>query len=92
MADGRVAAVCAGRVSVVFALAAAVRAIGRDAAAHHLDDKHYPYVHRLASANAWTLVGTSCLGRVAGVRNRRDNRYNPLVAPNHSTGRASMLN
>ena len=91
MADGRVASMCAGRVSVVFALAAAVRAIGLDVADHHLDSKHYPHIHRLAPAGPWTSVGTSWLDYAAGVRIRRNHGCNHPVAPNHST-RAAVLN
>ena len=43
------------------------------------------------SANAWTSVGASCLGYVAGVRIRRDDRCNHPGAPNHSTGRDAVL-
>ena len=80
MADGRVTSVRSGRVSVVFALDAAVHEIGFDIAAHHLDGEHHPDVHRLASARGRTPVGTSGLGFVAAVRIGRGYRRGDPVA------------
>src|SRR5271169_1708442 len=91
MADGRVTSMCAGRVSVVFALAAAVHAIGLDTSDHHLDGEYYPNVHRLASAHTWTSVCASGLDCAAGVWICRNDCCNHPVAPNHSTGGAAVL-
>ncbi len=52
---------CAGRVSVVPALDAAVPAVGLDAADHHLDGQHYSHLLRLAFADAWSSVDRSGL-------------------------------
>jgi hypothetical protein len=52
LAHGGVAFMCAGRISLVPALAAAVPAVGLDAADHHLDSEHYPYLLCLASARS----------------------------------------
>jgi hypothetical protein len=41
VANGSIAFVCTGCVPLVFALASAIRAFGRDAADHHLDNQHY---------------------------------------------------
>ncbi len=80
MADGRVASVRSGRVSVVFALDAAIHEIGFDVADRHLDGEHHPDVHRLASAHGRTPVGASGLGFVAGVRIGRGHRRDDPVA------------
>ena len=72
---------CAGRVSVVPALAAAVPAVGLDAADHHLDGQHYSHLLRLAFAHAWSSVDGSWLDYVAGIWVRRDGRCNYRVSP-----------
>jgi len=91
VANGRVASMCAGRVSMVLALAAAVRAIGLDSAAHHLDGEHYPHVYRLASTHPWTSVCTSWVDYVVGIWIRRNDRCDYPVAPDHATGRDAGL-
>lgn len=92
MAHGSIASMRTGRISVVPSLAAAVRAVGIDAADHHLDGEHYPHLLRLASAHAWSPVAGSWVDHAAGIRMRRDDGCNHPVAPNHSTGRATVLN
>jgi hypothetical protein len=77
---------------MVPALAAAVPAVSLDAADHHLDGEHYPNLLRVASAHAWSSMVGSWLDYAAGIRMCRDNRCNHPVAPNHSTGRATVLN
>jgi hypothetical protein len=52
MADGGIARVCAGRVSVVPALATAISALDVDAAAHRLDGQYSANLHCLALAVA----------------------------------------
>ena len=59
LADGGFAGVRTGRIPVVPALAASVRAVGRDGAAHHLDRYHHSDVLRLALAHSWPRVGGS---------------------------------
>ena len=86
MADGRIAFMCSGGISLVFAVAAAVRAIGLDTPDPHLDGEHHPHVHRLASAHSGISVCASGLGDAAGIRSRRDNGRDHFVAPSHSAG------
>src|SRR6516165_11681595 len=92
MADGRVAPMRTGRVSVVFALAVAVRAIGLDTADHHLDGECYSHVYGLASAHTWTSVCAPPLDYGAGVWSRRDDRWNRSVAANRPMVRAAEFN
>ena len=70
LADGSIASMCAGRISLVPALAAAVRAVGLDGADHHLDSQHHPNLLRLAFAHAWSSVAGSWLDHAAGIRSR----------------------
>ena len=53
---------------MVFALDAAIPAIGLDSANHHLDSEHHPYLLRLASARTWTTVCRPRLDHAAGIR------------------------
>ena len=92
LADGSIAFMRTGRLSVVPALAAAVRAVGLDSADHHLDGEHHPNLLRLAFAHAWSAVVGSWLDYAAGIRSRGNGWCNHLVAPNHSTRRAVVLN
>ncbi len=92
VADGSIASMCTGRISVVSALAVAVPAVGLDGADHRLDGQHHPNLLRLAFAHARTSVAGSGLDYAAGIRMRGDGRCNHPVAPNHSTGRATVLN
>src|SRR5271169_6193383 len=91
MADGRLASMCPSGVSLVFALATAVCAIRLDSPDHYLDGKHYPHVHRLASAQPGTSVCASGLGDAVGVRSCGDCRWSRADTPNHSAGRADVL-
>ena len=84
MADGRVAPMRTGRVSVVFALAVAVRAIGLDTPDHRLDGEHYPHVHRLALAHTWPSICASRPDHAAGIWIRCDDRCGHSFAPNNS--------
>src|SRR5258708_39704320 len=92
MADGSIACMRTGGLSVVPALAPAVRAVGLDGADHYLDSEHHPNLLRLAFAHAWSSVAGSWLDYAAGIRMRRDGRCNHPVAPDHSTGRATVFN
>src|SRR5258708_34263054 len=92
LADGRLASLRLRRFSVVPALAPAVRAVGLDGADHYLDSEHHPNLLRLAFAHAWSSVAGSWLDYAAGIRMRRDGRCNHPVAPDHSTGRATVFN
>ena len=69
VADGCVASVCAGGVSLVPSVAASVRAIGVDGAAHRLDHQHSANFLRMALAHAWRPVDSSWLDCAAGIRN-----------------------
>ena len=65
LADGSIASVRTGRISMVPSLAAAVPAVGLDGADHHLDGEHYPYLLCLAFARTGTshgcfLAGSCC--------------------------------
>ena len=68
LADGSIASMCAGRISVVPALAAAVPAVGLDGADHHLDGEHHSDLLRLAFAHARSSVVGSWLDYAAGIR------------------------
>jgi hypothetical protein len=81
-----------GRLYVVPALAAAVHAVGLDAADHHLDREHHPNLLRLAFAHAWSSVVGSWLDYAAGIRMRGSGRCNYRVSPAHTTGHATVLN
>ncbi len=89
LADGSIASMRTGRVSLVLALAAAVSAVGLDAADHHLDGEHSPYLLRLAFAHAWASVVSSWLDYAAGIRIRGSDRCNHRVAPTHTTAAAA---
>ncbi len=91
LADGSIASVRTGRISMVPALAAAVPAVGFDAANHHLDGQHDPYLLRLASAQAWTSVGSSWLDYAAGIRVGGSGRGHYRVAPKHTSGFGAVL-
>src|SRR5215469_10455263 len=56
MADGSIAFVCTGFVSMVSAVAAAVHTVDINAAYRCLDIEHYVYLLCLASADSWTAV------------------------------------
>jgi hypothetical protein len=81
-----------GRLSVVLALAVAVRAVGLDAADHRLDSEHHPDLLRMASAYTWTSVVGSWLDYAAGIRICGSGRCNYRVSPAHTTGHATVLN
>ena len=92
MADGSIAFMRASRISVVPALVAAVPAVGLDGADHVLDSEHHPNLLRVAFAHAWSSMAGSWLDYAAGIRMRCDGRCNHHVAPDHSTGRATVFN
>src|SRR4051812_21988122 len=84
IANGGIARVCAGRVSVVPALVAAVPALGIDAAADGLDGQYFANLPGLALAVARAGVAGSRLGPAAGIwigcssrRDRVASRYGP---------------
>src|ERR1700686_1014775 len=92
VAHGSIASMRTGRLSVVPALAPAVRAVGIDGADHHLVSEHHPNLLRLAFAHAWSSVVGSWLDYAAGIWMRGSGRGNHPVAPSHSTGCATVLN
>ena len=93
MANGSISFVRACRIPMVSSLAAAISDVGLDDADHCLDGEHYPDLRQLAFAHTWASVGgASWLGDAAGIRMRRDDRCNHPLAPNHSTGRSTVLN
>ena len=67
MAHGSLASVCAGCVSVVLALAAAVHALDLDGARHDLDSEHPLNLLCLALAGGGASVGASRLGSGVGI-------------------------
>jgi hypothetical protein len=93
MANGSISFVRAGRIPMVSSLAAAISDVGLDAADHPLDGEHYPHLRHVALAHTWASVGVaSRLGNAAGIRMRRVDRCSHPVAPDHSTGRPTVLN
>jgi hypothetical protein len=92
MAHGSIASMRTGGISVVPSLAAAVPAVTLDAADHHLDGEHYPYLLRLASARTWTSVVSSWLDNAAGIRMRGRGRCNSRFAPDHTIGHRVKVN
>ena len=91
LADGSIAFMRAGSISMVSALAAAVPAVGLDGAAHRLDSQHHPNLLRLAFACAWSSVDTSWLDCAAGIRMRGNGRCNYRVSPTQTIGGSSVL-
>ena len=92
MAHRSIVPVCAGRISVVPSLAVAVRAVGLDGAADHLDNQHHPHLLRLAFARDWPAVGGSWLDYAAGIRIDGNSRCNYRASPIHTAGGGVMLN
>ena len=91
VADGSIASVCTGRISVVPALAAAVPAVGLDGADHHLDGQHHPDLLRLASARTWPSVVASWLDYAAGIwGSRRDGCSHLGAAPEMTRCRTEL--
>src|ERR1700704_2932986 len=76
MADGCIARVCTGRVSLVPAVAAAVPiavpALNLDGAAHGLDGQYFANVRSLALAIARICVAAPTLGLAGGIWVRRN--------------------
>jgi hypothetical protein len=70
LADGSVAFVRTGRISMVSFLDTAISEIGLDATDHHLDSEHHPHLRRLAFAHTGTPLVGSCLDDAAGIRSR----------------------
>src|ERR1700688_4501210 len=89
VADGRVASMCTGRISVVPALVAAVRALSLDSADHSLDGEYHSNVLRLASARSWPCVDRSGLDHVAEIRERA-RRCDCRVPPGRPTEGATL--
>jgi hypothetical protein len=93
VANGSNSFVRTRRIPVVSSVAAAISDVGLDAADHHLDREHYPDLRHVALAHTWSSVGgASELGNAAGIRMRGADGCNHSVAPNHSTGRATVFN
>src|SRR5258708_121666 len=59
LANGSIASLCSGRISMVPAVAAAVHKVDLNGAAHDLDFEHYSHLLCLASAHSWTAVVSS---------------------------------
>src|ERR1700735_3013020 len=76
---------CTRRISMVPSLAAAVPAVGLDAADHHLDGEHHPYLLRLASARTWASLVGSWLDYAAGIWIGGSGRCNYRVSPVQTT-------
>src|SRR5208282_870108 len=91
LADGSIALMRAGRISMVPALAAAVPAVGLDGADHHLDSQHHPNLLRLAFAHAWSPVVGSWLDHPARIRIRGSGRRNYRIATARTTGGNSNI-
>src|SRR5258707_1022718 len=70
LANGSIAFMCAGCISLVPAVAAAVHKVDLDGADHDLDFEHYSYLLCLASAHSWAAVVGSYLDHGAGIRIR----------------------
>src|SRR5438309_10956026 len=92
LADGSIAFMRTGRLSVVPALAPAVRAVGLDGADHHLDSEHHPNLLRLAFAHAWSSMAGSWLDYAAGIRSRGNCLCNYRVSPVQTAVGNPMLN
>ena len=91
MADGGIAFLCARRLSLVFALAAAVPKVGFDPAACHVDREHYPYLRRLAFAHTWKAMGGSWLDHAIGVWIRGSDSCNCWAVQAFANKSARML-
>ena len=86
LADGSITLLCTRRISLVSALAAAVLAVGLDAADHHLDGEHHPHIRAMALARTWASVGiASGLGNAAGIRMRGRGCWDYCVSPFYTT-------
>src|SRR5260370_17972025 len=92
LADGSIAFMRTGRLSVVPALAPAVRAVGLDGADHHLDREHHPNLLRLGFGDGWLSVVGSWLDYAGGIRMRGNGRCNHPVASVQTSGGNPMLN
>src|SRR5262249_28035314 len=90
LANGSVAFLCAGRLSMVPAVAAAVPALHFDTADRHLDCKHHSYILCLASSDTLTRVGCSGLDYASGVRFGGSNRRRHVLAPVPSISHLAM--
>jgi hypothetical protein len=85
--------VCTRRFPMVSSLAAAISDVGLDAADHPLDCEHYPRLRPMALARPWaSMGGASGLGDGGGIWMPGSGRRNHPAPPNHSTGRATVLN
>ena len=92
MAPGSNSLVCACRVSVVSALAAAVSDLGFDVADHRLERQHYPGLRHVALERSHGHLGNaSCLGNARGIRMRGNGRFNSVVAPHEASLRTEMI-
>ena len=91
LANGSIAFVCTGCISMVHAVAAAVPAIGLDAADHHLDIKHYPYLLCLALAHTGTAMGGSRLDFAVGIWIRGSGSRNHRIPSDQAIGRTTVL-
>ena len=75
MADGGVASVCAGCLSLVPALAVAFSALGKHAAAHRLDNQHFLNLRSVVSAATGIRLASSRLDPASGVWKRSGCRF-----------------
>ena len=91
LANDSIAFMCAGCISMVPAVAAAVRTVNHNVADHRLDSKHYSYFLCLAFARSGTAVVSSRLDAAAGIRFRGNNCCRYRVAPEQTIGRNAKL-
>src|ERR1700704_5563260 len=92
LAYSGIASLCAGRISMVPFMAAAVHAFGLHGADRHLDGEHRPNVLRLAFARAWpSLVGPR-LDYAVGIWSAGSGWRSCDVSPVQTTGGNPILN
>jgi len=91
LSNGCVASRRTGRVSMVFALAAGIRPVDRDAADHYLDSEYYPHLLCVAPAHSRMAVGATWLDCAGGVRIGGTNCCNHRVAAGHTIGHTPVL-
>src|ERR1700676_5101856 len=81
MADGCIARVCTGRVSVVPAVAAGVPTLKIDSAAHGFDGQYFDNLRSLALAIARVCAAANTLGLAGGIWIRCNNGCDRVARP-----------
>jgi hypothetical protein len=92
VANGSIASVRTGYISVVSSLAAAVFEVGLDATDYRLDREHHPHLHGLALANTWRRVDGSWPDNADRIRTCGNCRRAGCNAPALTAGSISTLN